>query len=118
MSSARPLGSAPSCRPHSPETIDAIRSAAAQGLYVGLIASTLRLPPSTVRRILKREGIDVATGRSGPKKGSKRRMSTVGVAVPGWVPRGLIPDFIANAKMYGEEKAASIVRRLKAEAAR
>lgn len=78
---------------------------------------TLRLAPNTVKTILAREKISVVTGRPGRKVGASG-CHRKGVAVPGWVPSGLIPDYIAAARMYGEEKAAFIVRRLKAEATR
>lgn len=104
-------------RPHPPETVAAIRAAAAQGMHGNLIARTLRLAPNTVKTILAREKISVVTGRPGRKVGASG-CHRKGVAVPGWVPSGLIPDYIAAARMYGEEKAASIVRRLKAEATR
>lgn len=38
------------------------------------------------------------------------------VAVPDWVPLGLIEDYFDLAGLYGEEAAASFVRRLKREA--
>ncbi|MFT4275567.1 MAG: hypothetical protein QM576_04335 [Rhodopseudomonas sp.] len=40
-----------------------------------------------------------------------------GVEVPKWVPADLIVDYAEAAKLYGEEQAASIVRRMKREMA-
>lgn len=116
MSSARPLGKNIIPRPAPGEIVDAIRAAAAQGMHCAMIARALHLHLRSVQRIVAREGIDVVRGRPGPQNGSKRRQTSSGISVPGWVPRGLASDYIASAKLYGEEKAASIVRRLKAEA--
>lgn len=44
-------------------------------------------------------------------------MAEIRLVVPKWVPAGLRGDYLDMKTLYGEEKAASIVRRLKAEAA-
>lgn len=103
-------------RPHPPKVIAAVRAAAAQGMYCSMIARSLDMPNTTVRAILKREGIATAPAGVGRPRSTVHRDGDFSVPVPGWVPPALAPDFIASARMYGEEKAASIVRRLKADA--
>lgn len=52
------------------------------------------------------------------RKAARVRMGQGYSGIPKWVPKDLEADFIDTARQFGEEAAASLVRRLKREAAR
>jgi len=120
-------------RKRTPEAIARIRELAAAGALANAIARDLGVSPSAISEWAKWAGIRLPTrsevgrlrgadpayrarqaefGRKGARVGRPPQSDIV----PRWVPRDLKGEYIDAAILYGEEQAASIVRRMKAEA--
>lgn len=91
--------------------IERLRKLAQDGLTQSEIARALGVSNATVITHRARHGIEIR----GTRKRSIREKDRV---VPKWVPNDLRQDYIDQSKLYGEEAAASAIRKLKAEAAR
>ncbi|MFG1260064.1 hypothetical protein V5F79_22310 [Xanthobacter flavus] len=101
----------------SPHPISKIvRELASLGLTQAQTARQVQRTAAYISMIAKREGIDFKAGKPGPK--CLDDQDAIEVPIPHWVPGALREEYADHARLYGEEAAASHVRRMKAEAAR
>jgi len=98
---------------------DAVAAALCQREPYRVIAERFGISRSYVEKIFTaRRDIVLAARDELPKKPRPGFGVVRDFIIPRWVPADLRPDFIDNAMLYGEQRAARIVSRMKAEAAR
>ena len=87
---------------------DRLRRLAADGMTQAEIARAFGVSPSTIIAQRKKHGVSIRGTVGGAPAYSAR-------TVPHWVPASLLDEYREWMKLYGEEAAASHVRKLKAE---
>lgn len=94
-----------------------VEDLAEQGLTQAQTAKQVRCTAAYISMLAKRYGIEFKVrGKRGRPRGGGVPSPNNAVIVPKWVPADLAGEYLDHAKLYGEEAAASHVRRLKAEA--
>lgn len=83
---------------------DRLRRLAADGLSQAEIARVFGVSSTVIMELRRKHGISI--------RGTDRPAASI---VPHWVPKSLHAEYVERMKLYGEEGAASHVRRLKAE---
>jgi uncharacterized protein (DUF433 family) len=92
------------------KTADLVRPLAEAGMTRPEIAARLGLSISRVSTVAEEAGIAIA-----PIRGAQYKRDPRGW-IPKWVPREFVDDYRRLTKLYGEEQAASVIRKWKAEA--
>lgn len=92
------------------KTADLVRPLAEAGMTRPEIAARLGLSVNRVSAVAVEAGIFIAPIRAAQYKRDPRGW------IPKWVPYEFIEDYRRLTKLYGEEQAASIIRKWKAEA--
>ncbi|MFG1371517.1 hypothetical protein V5F32_05010 [Xanthobacter oligotrophicus] len=119
----------------TPDAVARMKRLAEAGALTGTIARDIGVSPASIIKWAKREGVRLMTRSEAGKRraedpGERSRLAELsrrgGEAlkrkwglpsiVPHWVPSDLSDDYADFAVLYGEECAASRIRRMKAEA--